>query len=81
MDIAKALTFITEDERWLEKLAIGVGIVLISSFLAPLLIGLLGFFIVAGYAIRLLQNVRHADLGAADFCGGRADGGGCGAGR
>ena len=58
MDIAKALTFITEDERWLEKLAIGVGIVLISSFLAPLLIGLLGFFIVAGYAIRLLQNVR-----------------------
>jgi MFS family permease len=58
MDIAKALTFITEDERWLEKLAIGVGIVLVSSFLAPLLIGLLGFFIVAGYAIRLLQNVR-----------------------
>ena len=58
MDIAKALTFITEDERWLEKLAIGVGLVLISSFLAPLLIGLLGFFIVAGYAIRLLQNVR-----------------------
>ena len=58
MDIAKALTFITEDERWLEKLAIGVGIVLISSFLAPVLIGLLGFFIVAGYAIRLLQNVR-----------------------
>jgi hypothetical protein len=58
MDIAKALTFIIEDERWLEKLAIGVGIVLVSSFLAPLLIGLLGFFIVAGYAIRLLQNVR-----------------------
>ncbi|MCE7984562.1 MAG: DUF4013 domain-containing protein [Caldilinea sp. CFX5] len=58
MDIGKALTFITEDEHWIEKLAIGVGIVLISSFLAPLLIGLLGFFIVAGYAIRLLQNVR-----------------------
>lgn len=58
MDIAKALTFVTEDERWIEKLAIGVGIVLISSFLAPVLIGLIGFFIVAGYAIRLLQNVR-----------------------
>lgn len=58
MDITKAVTFITEDERWVEKLAIGVGIMLISSFLAPFLLGLIGFFIVAGYAIRLLQNVR-----------------------
>lgn len=58
MDIAKALTFITEDERWVEKLAIGVGIILVSGLLTPMLIGLLGFFIIAGYGIRLLQNVR-----------------------
>ena len=58
MDIAKALTFITEDERWVEKLAIGVGIILVSGLLTPMLIGLLGFFIIAGYSIRLLQNVR-----------------------
>ena len=58
MDIAKALTFITEDERWVEKIAIGVGIILVSGLLTPMLIGLLGFFIIAGYSIRLLQNVR-----------------------
>lgn len=58
MDIAKALTFITEDARWVEKLAIGVGILVFSTLLTPMLIGLLGFFIIAGYSIRLLQNVR-----------------------
>lgn len=58
MDITKALTFITEDERWGEKLAIGVGIMLISGLLAPVLIGIVGFLIIAGYCIRLLQNVR-----------------------
>jgi len=58
MDIAKALTFFTEDERWVEKLAVGAGIVLVSGLLAPVLIGILGFFIIAGYCIRLLQNVR-----------------------
>jgi hypothetical protein len=58
MDIARALTFITEDERWSEKLAIGVGIILVSGLLTPVLIGIVGFLIIAGYAIRLLQNVR-----------------------
>lgn len=58
MDIAKALTFMTEDERWGEKLAVGVGIMLISGLLTPVLIGALGLLIIAGYCIRLLQNVR-----------------------
>lgn len=58
MDIVKALTFITEDERWTEKLAVGVGILLVSGLLAPVLLGALGFCIIAGYCVRLLQNVR-----------------------
>ncbi len=58
MDIAKALTFITEDERYKEKLATGVGLILLSSLLAPVMIGLLGFLMLAGYCVRLLQNVR-----------------------
>lgn len=58
MDIAKSFTFVTEDERWLEKLGIGVGLVLVSSILAPILIGILGFFILIGYCVRLVQNVR-----------------------
>ncbi len=31
MDIGKAVTFITEDERWLEKLGIGVALLLITG--------------------------------------------------
>ena len=38
MDYGKALTFITEDERWKEKIAIGVGVVLLSSVLTIVLI-------------------------------------------
>lgn len=58
IDIAKALTFYTEDEKWLEKLGIGTALVLISTVLAPVLIGLVGFMILMGYCVRLLQNVR-----------------------
>ncbi|GIV78772.1 MAG: hypothetical protein KatS3mg050_3166 [Litorilinea sp.] len=58
MDYGKALTFITEDERWQEKIAIGTGIILLSSILSIVLIGVLGFFIVMGYGVRLMQNVR-----------------------
>jgi uncharacterized protein DUF4013 len=61
MDIGKALTFFTEDERWLEKLAIGTGLTVISLILSPVLIGIVGFLIVAGYSIRLLQNVRDGN--------------------
>jgi hypothetical protein len=59
MDIGKAITFFTEDEHWVRKVSIGTGVVLISMMLMPVLfIGLLGFFILGGYSIRLLQNVR-----------------------
>lgn len=58
MDIMKAVTFIPEEDRWIEKLAIGVGVILVSSVLSVILIGVLGFFILIGYAIRLMQNVR-----------------------
>ena len=58
MDIAKGLTFITEDEEYIRKLAIGVGLILISSLLSIVLVGILGFFILAGYGLRLLENVR-----------------------
>lgn len=58
MDYAKALTFITEDPRWKEKIAIGGGVALISILLSFILIGVIGFLIISGYAVRLLQNVR-----------------------
>ncbi len=31
MDVAKAFTFVTEDERWMGKIGIGVAISLLSS--------------------------------------------------
>lgn len=58
MDIGRALTFFTEDERWIEKTAIGVGVLLLSTLLSFILVGIVGFFIVMGYSVRLLQNVR-----------------------
>ena len=60
MDIAKSFTFVMDDERWLEKLGIGVGLVLLSGMLTPILIGILGFFILIGYCVRLVQNVRDS---------------------
>ncbi len=61
MDIGKAITFFTEDERWLEKLAIGTGLGLISVLLSSVLIGVVGILIIAGYCVRLLQNVRDGN--------------------
>ncbi len=58
MDIGKALTFMTEDPRWKEKLGIGTGVLVISLALSIALVGVLGFFIVIGYCIRMMQNVR-----------------------
>jgi hypothetical protein len=58
MDIQKAFSFITEDEQWVQKLAVGVGVILVSGLLSVVLVGILGYLILAGYGIRLLQNVR-----------------------
>ena len=58
MDIAKALTFIMEDEEYIRKLGVGIGVVIGTMLLSPLLIGLLGIPILYGYCIRLMQNVR-----------------------
>jgi hypothetical protein len=61
MDYAKSFTFVFDDPRWITKIAIGTGLILVSSLLSVILIGVLGFFILGGYSIRLLQNVRRGD--------------------
>ena len=58
MDYVRALTFVTEDPRWKEKIAIGTVVVLLSSLLMPILVGIVGMLILYGYAVRLLQNLR-----------------------
>lgn len=51
MDFVKALTFIPEDPRWKEKVAIGAALGLLSFLIVPI-------FIMIGYTLRLMQNIR-----------------------
>ncbi len=50
MDINKALTFVFEDERWLVKVLIGTGLMLLSFLIIPI-------FFIQGYMIRIVRNV------------------------
>jgi len=58
MDYVKSITFVFDDPRWKEKVLWGGGLVLLSSLLSVIIIGVLGFIILAGYGVRLMQNVR-----------------------
>ena len=51
MDFVKALTFIPEDPRWKEKVAIGSALALLSFLIIP-------WIITIGYCVRLTQNMR-----------------------
>lgn len=61
MDVGKSLTYIFEDPRWFTKLLVGTLVLIVSSLLAPILIGLLGFAIVGGYGLEVLRNVRREE--------------------
>lgn len=58
MDYAKALTFLWEDPRWKEKIAMGTVVALVSGMLMPILVGIVGIFIIMGYCVRVTENVR-----------------------
>lgn len=51
MDVARAFTFITEDERWLEKLGLGALVSLLSTFIIPIPL-------LSGYMVGITRNVR-----------------------
>ena len=52
MDIGKSIGFVFEDEKWIEKVLIGG---LVS------LIPLVGSFLIIGYIVKLVRNVRNGD--------------------
>lgn len=58
MDIGRALTYFTEEERWIEKTTIGTLVLLVSILLSSVLVGVVGFFILTGYGLRLMGNVQ-----------------------
>ncbi len=55
MDFVRALTFITDDPRWKEKVAIGAALALLSFLIVPV-------FITIGYTLRLTQNMRKGEM-------------------
>ena len=61
MDLGKSLTYYFEDPRWVNKLAIGTGILILSSLFSVVLVGLIGYLIIIGYALDVLRNVRNGE--------------------
>lgn len=51
MDVAKAFTFVTEDERWMGKIGIGVAISLLSFLIIPIPL-------LVGYLVGITRNVK-----------------------
>lgn len=62
MNIGKSFSFVFEDQRWVTKVGIGALVLILSSLLSPILVGILGYFIIAGYGLEVLRNVRRGDL-------------------
>lgn len=54
MDIAKAFTYVTEDDRWVGKLGLGALISLLSFLILPI-------FLLIGYAVGITRNVMHGE--------------------
>jgi ABC-type phosphate transport system permease subunit len=62
MNIGKSFSFVFEDPRWVTKVGIGTLVLILSSLLSSVLIGILGYFIIAGYGLEVLRNVRKGEL-------------------
>jgi hypothetical protein len=58
MDIGKAFSFIFEDPEWVTKILIGGLVILGAVLLSPILVGFFFVFVIMGYGIDLLKNVR-----------------------
>jgi hypothetical protein len=63
VDVGRSLRFITSDPRWVSKTLIGALIALASLLTAIVLVGFVGFFILAGY---YQETTRRAYAGHAE---------------
>lgn len=62
MDIGKSISFVFEDEQWLQKVLIGGLILLATIFFFWTVIGLfIGMGLLMGYGVDVLKNVRRGD--------------------
>ena len=51
----------SSDPAWMRKLIWGATVALISLLLTPMLVGVLGWLIIAGYGLHLLRNVQGGE--------------------
>ncbi|MCB9450477.1 MAG: DUF4013 domain-containing protein [Anaerolineaceae bacterium] len=59
MNIARALTYIFDDEEWIPKLAITVALVFAGIVLMPVFFaGLVAWAVLLGYLVELVRNLR-----------------------
>ena len=54
MDVAKAFTYVTEDDRWIGKLGLGVLVSLLSFLIFPA-------FLLTGYLVGITRNVMNGE--------------------
>jgi hypothetical protein len=59
MDIGKAFGFVFEDPEWVIKVLVGGLVSLGGILLSPILIGFFFLFVLGGYSLELLRNVRN----------------------
>ena len=58
MDVGRAFTYVTEDPAWVKKLLIGGCILLASTILSIVIIGLVGFCLLLGYYVEVIRRVN-----------------------
>ncbi|GAB4556671.1 MAG: hypothetical protein Kow0047_00390 [Anaerolineae bacterium] len=58
MEVGKAFTFAFEDPRWVTKILVGGLVTLAAMLLSPIIIGLFFTFVLYGYGLELMKNVR-----------------------
>ncbi len=58
MDIGKAFGFVFEDPEWVTKVLVGGLVILGGVLLSPILVGFFLLFVLEGYSLELLKNVR-----------------------
>ncbi len=58
MDLMRAFTYAFDDPDWLNKLALLALLTALSMIFTPLLIGLVGWAVLAGYLLDVVRNIR-----------------------
>ena len=59
MNVGRAISYVTEDPNWVRKILIGGAIMLVSWIGMFLVVGIIGFFLLLGYALEIVRRVYY----------------------